>query len=119
MSAVMEYREPTEAQRMAVASSILEHIRKNANVAHEVASELLANGLPSNFGELWVSGDLLEAATVLKKEADAKLAEMAAELADSWFVDDFTTHEKKILADWRGVRFASLGQHRLLGEMMP
>ena len=119
MSALPAQREPTEVQINAVAASILAHLKLSATEWHEALSDRLGAGKPPRLGEALRDGDDAEAGRLAREAALSKLAEDAEDMAERWFYDNFTEWERKRLALWRPVRFASLGRAYHLAEMLP
>ena len=111
--------DPTPEEIAPVAASILKHLTANPNEWHGALSESAGHGKPALLGEALRDGDLLEAGRLAKDAALAQLAEDANELAESWLVDDLTSWDKKRLAEWRPVKYASLGKRYHLAEMLP
>lgn len=111
--------DPTPEEIAPVAASILAYFKANPNAWHEALSECAEHGKPSRLGEALRDGDLLEAGRLAQEAALAKLSEDANELAESWLVDGLTQRGKQRLAEWRPVKYASLGKRYHLAEMLP
>lgn len=110
--------DPTPEEIAPVAASILKHLRANPNAWHEALSESVECGEPAGLGEALRDGDLLEAGRLAQEVALAKLQEDADELAEGWLIDDLTDWDKQRLAEWRPVKYASLGKRYHLAEML-
>lgn len=110
--------DPTPEEIAPVAASILAYFKANPNAWHEALSECAEHGKPSRLGEALRDGDWLEAGRLAHEAALAKLREDADELAQSWLVDDLTAWNKQRLAEWRPVKYASLGKRYHLAEML-
>lgn len=111
--------DPTPEEIAPVAASILAYLKANPNAWHEALSECAEHGKPSWLGGALRDGDLLEAGRLAHEAALDKLSEDADELAESWLVDALTSWDKQRLAEWRPVKYASLGKRYHLAEMLP
>lgn len=111
-------REPTEAEIEAVSASILAHLSQSATEWHEALSDAISLGTPAGLGEALRDGRISKVGMLAHKAAVEKLTEDATDLANDWLADDLTTNAKIRLAQWRPVRFATLGREYHLREMM-
>jgi hypothetical protein len=110
--------DPTPEEIAPVAASILAYFKANPNAWHEALSECAEHGKPSRLGEALRDGDWTEAGRLAHEAALSKLTEDADDLAESWLVDSLTIWDKKRLAEWRPVKYASLGKRYHLAEML-
>jgi hypothetical protein len=110
--------DPTPEEIAPVAASILAYFKANPNAWLQATGECAEHGKPAGYGEAMRDGDWLEAGRLAHESALAKLTEDADELAESWLVDGLTSWDKQRLAEWRPVKFASLGKRYHLTEIL-
>ena len=104
-----ERREPTEEQIQAVADSIYKHLAKNPNEWRDAAVECLQNEKSQRFGEYILNVRFSDAGWELFGAAHDWLKSASRDLAESWFVDDYTKHDRQRLTGWAPY------DHRMVG----
>lgn len=101
-----------------VAGSILALLIASPAERLSALKESLDNADYPELGVALLDGDFTEAGRIANKAALEQLKEDADELAERWLNDDLTSWDKKRLAEWRPVKYASLGKRYHLAEML-